>query len=80
MENENKSTVEMKLTCNRCGGSDLEIPDDATDDSMVVCKPCGVEVARWGDVKTAAFSAVENQVVSAFRNMLKNIPGITFKE
>ncbi len=80
MENEIKSTVNIKLTCTRCGGNDLEIPDDATDDSVVVCKPCGVEVARWGDVKAAASNEVQDHAVAGLRKALKKIPGITFKE
>ena len=40
--------------CLDCGGTVLELPDDATDDSIAVCKACRRSHGRYGDIKAKA--------------------------
>ena len=79
----NTTNVSVTFKCKKCGGNVLDVPDHPTDDSIVICKSCGVEVGRWGDIKTGATNAVKEKVTEsikdAFRDALKGSKGITFK-
>lgn len=41
------------IRCQKCGGTVLSVPDDATDNSIATCKACGAEIGKYGDVKAA---------------------------
>ena len=48
--------IGVTFSCKVCGASPttLTLPDNHTDDSMAVCKACGAEVGRYGDIKAEA--------------------------
>ena len=60
--------LKVSFTCKACGANPatLRLPDDATEDSVVVCKDCGAEFGRWGDVQAAA----KEKAAQALRDML----------
>jgi len=75
--------VSVTMKCLKCGSDKLVLPDNPTDDSIVTCKSCGVEVGRWGDIKTGAKNTVKEKVTESikdiFRDAFKGSKGITFK-
>lgn len=71
--------IEVKFTCEQCGGTVLEIPDDHTDDSIAKCKSCGVEFGRWGDIKAKAIQLAKGEVTSMVENAFKGLKGWTVK-
>ena len=75
--------IPVTLQCKKCGDNMLSLPDNPTDDSIVTCKSCGVEVGRWGDIKTGAKNTVKEKVTESikdiFRDAFKGSKGITFK-
>lgn len=73
------STINIKLTCKHCGSNDLEIPDDATDESMVTCKGCNTEVGKWGDVQQAAKDAARDEIDGELKKMFKDPIKINIK-
>jgi len=79
----NSTWVTVTLKCKKCSGNMLIVPDNPTDDSIVTCKSCGVEVGRWGDIKTGAKNTVKEKVTESikdiFRDAFKGSKGITFK-
>jgi transposase len=54
--------MRLSLSCKKCGGKELTIPDEATDDSSVTCSNCGAEHARWGDLKSAIHEAAREKI------------------
>lgn len=69
--NEINSSVQVKINCNLCGSNDLEIPDDATDESMVTCKGCNKEICKWGELKESAMNAAKDEATNILRNAMK---------
>ena len=46
--------ITFTFKCLDCGGTVLELPDNATDDSIAVCKSCRRSHGRYGDIKVKA--------------------------
>lgn len=63
-------TDELKVSFTRqaCGANPatLRLPDDCTEDSVVVCKDCGTEFGRWGMSRLRR----KEKAVEALRDML----------
>ena len=49
------------LTCRKCSGNKLIVPDHSTDDSLVTCAGCGAEIGRWGDVRVGILETAEDE-------------------
>lgn len=71
--------VNVTFECKNCGGTVLELPDDPTDDSIVVCKACRTEFGTWGDVQAKARETVVEKIRSDFREALKGSKGWKIK-
>ncbi len=56
--------------CKACGGTVPELPDDATDASIVRCKSCHTEAGTYGSLKSAA-----KQVKPELKNLFRDMPG-----
>jgi hypothetical protein len=73
----------VTIKCRKCGGDMLVLPDNPTDDSIVTCQSCGIEVGRWGDIKAAALNTVQEKITEdikgKFRESFKDFKSITFK-
>ena len=67
----NLGRLEIRLHCPKCGGNDLEIPDDATDDSLVTCASCGAVLGRWGDAQRQAMEAAYGKASEEIGNALR---------
>jgi hypothetical protein len=69
--------------CEKCGGNELSIPDEPSDDSPVTCPNCGV-VGRWGDLQAAINEAAGQKLTEAFADELgqefDGSDGISFKK
>jgi hypothetical protein len=64
------SEFKITITCTKCGSNDVEVPDDATDESMVTCKGCQTEVGTWGELKQAVINRAKDEVVSEVNKQL----------
>jgi len=77
-----RGEMRFSLCCQKCGGNELTIPDEPTDDSPVTCATCG-DIARWGDVKTAMLEASQKEATKAFQDgiadAVKGLDNIEFK-
>lgn len=71
--------IRITFTCKKCGGNTLSLPDEPTDNSIVSCSSCGVEVGRWGDIQAAALGAakdkVEKDLTDVLREAFKGVEG-----
>ncbi len=78
-----KGEMRFSLSCQKCSSHELTIPDEATDDSPVICSTCGAKLARWGDVQAAMHKAAEEKFAESMKDAIgdavKGIDGITFK-
>ena len=65
--------VEATFSCKSCGASPTAIvlPDNHTDDSIAVCKNCGVEFGKYGDIKTKVRTDAQKEIRSYIRKRLK---------
>ncbi|MCV0396789.1 MAG: hypothetical protein K5872_20765 [Rhizobiaceae bacterium] len=43
--------LDDKLDCKRCGTISLEIPEDATEDTLIHCSSCGALMGTWGELQ-----------------------------
>jgi uncharacterized Zn finger protein len=64
------SEFKITITCTNCGSNDVEVPDDATDESMVTCKNCQKEVGSWGELRQAVINRVKDEAVSEVKEQL----------
>ena len=75
--------VPVTFECKQCGGKELLLPDEATDDSIAKCNSCGIELGRWGDIKDAAGEHVveefANQLRKTLREAFEGDENITFE-
>lgn len=63
--------------CLHCGAdpATLELPDDHTEDSITKCKACGMEVARWGDIKAETMKLAKAEAQSMLTGAFKDLKG-----
>lgn len=71
------SAVTATPTCAQCGGA-IEIRDEVrTDDSIVTCKECGLEIGKYSDVhakiRKIAFQGALEAAQPAIRNFRRTI-------
>lgn len=43
--------LNQKLDCKSCGTIYLDIPQGATDDTLIRCSSCGAALGTWGDLQ-----------------------------
>jgi predicted nucleic acid-binding Zn ribbon protein len=43
--------MDAPLRCLQCGSNKFNVPDHATNDSLVTCADCGAAIGRWGVVR-----------------------------
>lgn len=70
-----KDQLEVTFTCQECGGTVLNLPDDYTDDSIAECKDCGAEFGRWGDIKDKAMGLAKDRVSTMLKDTFKGLKG-----
>jgi predicted nucleic acid-binding Zn ribbon protein len=63
-------SVTVKFSCKKCGGA-VVIPDDHTDDSIAICKECGLDIGRWGDIKAQGMEAAKADVLKRAKDIFK---------
>jgi transcription elongation factor Elf1 len=68
-------TIPVTFECKNCGGNTLVLPDEATDESVVTCKSCGIEVANWGDIKNASVETVKAQIIEDLKDAFSGTDG-----
>ena len=61
----------VTFECKECGGTVLQLPDDPTDDSIAKCKSCGIEFARWGDIKAKAIADAKKVISNMVKDAIK---------
>jgi len=70
---------EIYFQCQDCGATGkFTVPDDATDDSEIVCNACGKAVCTFGEFDSevvAKGSALLPDVASELRRGLRGIKG-----
>ena len=67
--------MQFDLECQNCGHTEISIPDEATHDSIAVCASCGVELARWGDIKQKCMEMAKDEVSAMFKDAFKGLKG-----
>ena len=50
----------VHFLCRHCGGSSLQVPDDADEDSVVSCASCGAKIGTWGSLSSLRLRAQRN--------------------
>jgi len=60
-------SVSAKCPC----GEGLTWPEDATEDTPLVCKNCGADLGTYGDFQRKAIDAVKDRVESMFKDAFK---------
>ena len=73
-------TLNVTFECKKCGGTVLTLPDNPTDDSRAICKSCGEDVGRWGDIQAAAKQTAIEHLQDQFRGMFEGLKGWTVKK
>lgn len=80
-----KNSTELRITfeCKACGGAEIELPDNYTDDSIAICSTCKAPFGRFGDVKDEAINAARERIGAdldrAFRDAFRGVKGVTIK-
>lgn len=46
---------ELSAQCKNCGGTEFTLPDEATDETIIICNGCGQSVGTVAEFKAAAF-------------------------
>ena len=76
--------MEFGLTCQKCGGHEIIIADEPTDDSIVVCASCGVEHCTLGALRQATLNLAarnaEEQLKKGVAEGIEAIDGIEFQD
>jgi DNA-directed RNA polymerase subunit RPC12/RpoP len=49
--------IPVELRCGKCGREALVAETNLTDDSIVTCTACGMEIGNWGDVRKQALES-----------------------
>lgn len=63
--------LDISYKCNECGGTELSYSNNQTDDSIVSCKKCGLELGKWGDIKAQAMKAIEADLKKKYKKVSK---------
>jgi DNA-directed RNA polymerase subunit RPC12/RpoP len=71
--------LSVTFKCKACGGTVLELPDHPTDDSRAVCKGCGIDLARWGDIKAKSLQVARDEVRRQFKGVFKGLQNWSVK-
>jgi predicted RNA-binding Zn-ribbon protein involved in translation (DUF1610 family) len=43
--------LDEKLDCPSCGRITLDIPADASEDTIITCSSCGIVIGKWGELQ-----------------------------
>lgn len=62
----------VTLKCNKCGGSNFTIPNDAPPSARIVCNDCGQDFSSLGELKME----IERQAAEQRRRALDSVKGL----
>lgn len=63
--------IPVSLSCGKCGGNDITIPDNAEETTPINCNSCGTVIGTWGQIKIAAANHVGETVQEKFKDALR---------
>jgi hypothetical protein len=46
--------MDLRFACRFCGSPSVRLPQDLTDESLLVCSDCEHPIETWGDLKRRA--------------------------
>lgn len=76
--------MEFGLTCQKCGGHQINIPDNATDESPVTCASCGVTHCTFGELRDATLGIAQEEIKKQFQEAIgegaEGMDGIEFSK
>jgi transcription initiation factor TFIIIB Brf1 subunit/transcription initiation factor TFIIB len=55
------------LRCPKCGSNKFVVPDNSTDDSLVICADCRAGIGRWGDIRVGILEEAKTERKGAAR-------------
>lgn len=64
--------IPVTATCSACS-ADVPLPAQAPDDQLIACPGCGIEVGRFGAIRTSAVELVRKKAAEAARKAFKGI-------
>jgi hypothetical protein len=63
-------TVSVSGNCGGCGER-VSWPDDATEETLLICKNCGADLGTYGDFKNKAVETVKRRLVDIMKDTFK---------
>ena len=60
-------SIELSISCARCGEGRVALRPDVRDDAAVQCPSCTAELGTWGEVREEARAAVFDALRDDFR-------------
>jgi hypothetical protein len=67
-------TITLNFSCPRCSGA-ITWPEDAINETPIVCKPCDVQYGTYGELKALANSKAEDHVGEMVKDAFKGLKG-----
>lgn len=64
--------IPVTATCKECGAG-VPLSNSMTDDQIVSCPQCGIDVGRFGAIRKAAVEAVRKAALASARKAFKGI-------
>jgi hypothetical protein len=80
MSDDNGIEVSVDLHCEKCGSSNISMPDlDADNDAPLTCNDCGEDLGSIGELREEVHKQMMDRSAQALRDGLKDIPGFSPK-
>jgi hypothetical protein len=65
-------SITVTLHCKTCGSDKIAPPDKPTEDSVIFCGACGVELGRWSDIQATARNAAQEKITKDINDQLQD--------
>lgn len=65
--------ITITLHCKACGGTQISLPAEPTDDSVATCASCGIAFGRWGNIKNVSVEGVQDGVRKKLKSTISGI-------
>jgi DNA-directed RNA polymerase subunit RPC12/RpoP len=70
MGHENKP-INIVLNCGKCGHDKVTVPDDAGEETPIVCPACGAQLSTWGELRPVIIEKAKQEGAKAIKGGVK---------
>jgi len=74
LETDMSDTMTFNFSCPTCGEA-ITWPEDATDDTPIVCKSCDKEYGTYAELQALAMSEAKAHASKMFKDAFKGLKG-----